>query len=549
MNKSTPQFPHASPPWLLIVCASLFLSGAKGCKPEKELVDDAIEEATGTVYSVSHTFSVNDVLGGFDGVTYAENPNIICGIGGESPACPEGAAQPKAVKKGGEMMYPVDSEFGFYVQDFVGAAEKIYDQDYGEGWVGNIDDGLLVANAKTVVFKAPKRTGTWCAGLGGGLVKCSSEHYTTLEHVLTCYESVPYTTDDPTTGEQKNLTNPYDNSVIGNCADAKLDNALHIMRAGELTDELLHSTVPGEQMIANESTVRDDIAVGRDYSVTLKDDGKPLYRWGNAVKRPNDVRLYVRMALPDEWKVEGAEFKVLNAALIVHHQITNNPNDQLRPEDMENEAAIGQLPEYLVSGADWVSTKECYEGDGDYIPSGTLFKNSLFAQEGSFSADLQDGLTNAWYTTTDRDPFAGVLDDEDNVLGGPRWRLKSNKFGQDIPSLTIPEQNCLQPPFSHGIDKYPAGDKTTTIINLLDFDEGVESPLASSLGWIDASQNSVNISKGFGEDTSGPNGLSVNGLPLTEDFDLAVYVKGDAKGARLYDVTLHIEYEAVEAEE
>ncbi|MGR5471363.1 hypothetical protein ACPV51_29575, partial [Vibrio astriarenae] len=71
----------------------------------------------------------------------------------------------------------------------------------------------MVANAPTGVFKAPKLLGTWCSGLGGSLVKCSTEHYTTMEHILTCYESIPYaTTDflnlrllDPLSGEQRSL--------------------------------------------------------------------------------------------------------------------------------------------------------------------------------------------------------------------------------------------------------------------------------------------------------------------------------------------------------
>ncbi len=63
-----------------------------------------------------------------------------------------------------------------------------------------------------------------------------------------------------------------------------------------------------------------------------------------------------------------------------------------------------------------------------------------------FSADLVEGYTNGWYTTTDRDPFANVNSSDtpgavtvgDLSAGGPRWRLKPNKFGQDIPGLEIP---------------------------------------------------------------------------------------------------------------
>ena len=61
-------------------------------------------------------------------------------------------------------------------------------------------------------------------------------------------------------------------------------------------------------MFPNDKTdMQNNIALGADYSVQLKDDGKPLYGWGATHKRPNDVRMYARLALPDAWKVEGAE--------------------------------------------------------------------------------------------------------------------------------------------------------------------------------------------------------------------------------------------------
>jgi hypothetical protein len=489
-------------------------------------------------YSVTHTFSVADIQGGFSGVLQADDSTIICGEYG-GPACTN--VQPKIAKQSGETLYPIDSEFGFYVEDFVGGAQKVRDNDYGEGWAANINDmtygdGVMIANAKTDTFKTPAKMGSWCTGLGGTLVKCSSEHYSTFEHVLTCHETVPYTTTDPSSSAQKDLIDPETGVVVGNCADARLDDTLQIVRDGVVTSELLTSTTPGVQMEANESTVRNDIALGKDYSVSLKDDGKPLYRWGNAVKRPNDVRMYAKMALPNGWKQPGANYIVLEATLTVNHEITNNPNDQLRPEDMENEAATGRLPSYTESGGNWLSAIDCYEGDGDYIPAGTIFKNASFAQgSDAFSSDLRLGLTNAWYTTIDRDPFEAGVD------VGPRWRLGSNKFGQDLPSLEIPSNACSQPPFKHDTYKYTTGDFTTTVIDLLDFNG--TSPLSTSKGWVDASLNNVNI--GANGDPSAGNGISINGLPLTNDFDLGVYIKGDAKGMKIYDATLEILYAKV----
>ena len=99
--------------------------------------------------------------------------------------------------KSGVMLYPVDSEFGFYIVDFLGAQGKIRDGDYLEGFVGNIVDGetvigIQVSNAATEKYKVKPPLGTWCQGLGGTSVKCETEHYTVMEHVLSCYETIPY---------------------------------------------------------------------------------------------------------------------------------------------------------------------------------------------------------------------------------------------------------------------------------------------------------------------------------------------------------------------
>ena len=107
-----------------------------------------------------HTFSVYDTLGDFEGSTYRttgiyENKSIICGLPDSTySTCPEDAAQP-FVDRSGVTLYPVDSEYGFYVVDFVGAQEKAYDEDYGEGFVGPLPDGsgIAVSNAATDRYK------------------------------------------------------------------------------------------------------------------------------------------------------------------------------------------------------------------------------------------------------------------------------------------------------------------------------------------------------------------------------------------------------------
>lgn len=563
------------------------------------VMPSALQAAPAPRYeSPVHTFSIDDLQTDFEGRTYGDgglesDPTAICGLNGV--ACPQDVDPATGlplvapiVDKQGITLYPVDSEFGFHVVDFLGAQAKTRDNDYLEGFVGNIEEagqviGVKVSNAATDTYKVKPPLGTWCQGLGGTSVKCSTEHYTVLEHVLSCHEVVPYAFADPD-GTQQVLSFP-DGTGQYDCANAELDDELYIYNNGEPSGGLLTSSVPGDQMDANDNTtVLDDIAASGDYSVTLKDDGKPLYRWGGLIKRPNDIRFYARIPLPDAWKVPGADYEINSAKLVVTHWITNNPNDQLRPEDLENEAATGRKPSYRENGADWISLKDCYEGDGDFleteegstdptpISEGTLFRNSQFANSPAgdnppqvFSSDLVGGFTNAYYTTIDRDPFEWSYVDSDEaasgvydfvgsplplsvqemaaanleLVSGPRWRLKANKFGQDIPGLEIPMIECSKPPFTNENIRYEVGAPVTTVINLLDWNEANgPSPLSSTRGWVDVTQN------GFVTVVPTPNGpVTTNGLPMTEDFDLAVYIKGDRKSTALFTAQLIINEE------
>ena len=589
------------------------------------LVLVAMTHSAAAYESPLHVFSVDDVMGGFDGSTFGDagvvqDSTIICDIEGSPVACPDEIGP--VVDKQGVTLYPVDSEFGYYVVDFLGAQGKSRDLDYQEGFVGNIlENGILagikVSNAATDTYKVRPPLGTWCQGLGGNSVKCETEHYTTMEHVLSCHETIPYFFADPETGEQAVLTTP-DSTLSFDCANAQLDDNTLILSGGAPGSRLTNATPcedigdpVGCQMFPNDKTdMQNNIALGSDYSVQLKDDGKPLYGWGGLHKRPNDIRLYAKLELPAEWKEPGADFNVTKALLVVNHWITNNPNDQLRPEDLENEAATGRKPSYRVeidgaTGTEiWKSTVSCFEGDGDVIDTeegaadptflniGTVLKNTPFALDPAatpgdlredppyaFSADLKEGFTNAFYTTTNRDPFewsyrpttntpddfsfigcAGPADDpayadtcEDDLdnpyaavenlelVSGPRWRLKPNKFGQDLPGLEIPLEECSPPPFQSDNIKYEVGEPTTTIINLLDWDEDANgpSPLSSSSGWVDVNNNPFVTVSDIVDGTP----ITTNGLPMTDDFDLAVYVKGDRKSTAIYNARLVIEYD------
>jgi len=630
-------------------------------------------------FESTHQFSIDDIQGAFTGSTYGAagavtDPTIICDVPG-GVTCPTTAEVGPVLDKQGVTLYPIDSEFGFYVVDFLGAAQKYRDDNYLEGWAGNFADlvgsGLKVSNQATDTYKVKPPYGTWCRGLGGNSVKCETEHYTVMEHVLSCHEVIPYLYADPVTGTQEvqsfldlipaDYPNepPYELPAQStfDCALAGLDDAQYLVSGGVVTDTLLTSSQspPEGQMYPNDlTTVLDNYSVSNDYSITLKADGKPDYHWGTLIKRPNDIRMYARFDVPPEWTAPNAPpqgYQVTKALLYVDHWITNNPNDQLRPEDIENEAATGRKPSYRVDSADpsspdptatvWKSTVPCYEGDADVIDTeeggqdptfigvGTYLKNTPWGYTDvqpadpcdpvtgdncydpqPLSADLTGGLTNAYYTSINRDPFewsyipvdrpanefnfigcAGPVDDPafagtcqddfDNpypdvanlvLVSGPRWRLKANKFGQDLPGLEIPATECSPPPFERDNIKYEVGQPTTTVIDLLDWADvngnGVQddSPLANSLGWTDLTVvpvdpldpsagctllhnqaiTIVNVDEGTCNVIAGQPPITNNGMPITNGFDLAVYVKGDRKSTAIYNARLVIEFDAGE---
>ena len=83
-------------------------------------------------YVADYTFLIDDVSGGFDGSTFATDPSIInLNVSKET--------------KEGVTLYAIDSEFGFYTTDFVGAQSKVRDNDYGEGWAGNLTGSAVAA--------------------------------------------------------------------------------------------------------------------------------------------------------------------------------------------------------------------------------------------------------------------------------------------------------------------------------------------------------------------------------------------------------------------
>ena len=183
-------------------------------------------------------------------------------------------------------------------------------------------------------------------------------------------------------------------------------------------------------------------------------------------------------------------------------------------------------------------------------------------------------MTNAWATTVDREPFEWSYDTDgdgfddvsyrtpteaapgDTLLSGPRWRLTPGKFGQDLPALDIPNVNCAPPPYQKALIKYDVGAPATTVLDMLDFSDSDErfvtdpatglpvSPLAFSNGWVNADLNDGTVINPDVEVVkSNLTAVSVNGSPISRDFDLTFYVKGDKKPTALYNSHLVIEYD------
>ena len=308
-------------------------------------------------WSSTHTFSVDDVTVTFGGMTIGsmEDSSSVYDVSGTNGS----------KNADGTILYPIDSEFGFYVSDFENADQKVLDGDYAEGWVGNVMDGddvigLVISDAPTDTFKTPAVFGTWLAGLGGNTVKASTEHYVVMQDVLS--DQVMPGLDLNNDGDYDDVGDIMPLDADGNPALYPLDNKLFVV-GGDFDGESVRDAISqlegraagagdinGDGVIdikdvlsPNETDIDQNIAVGTDYSVTLKDDGKLLYRWGNTIKKPNDVRVEASLDLPDEWSAfqevanEDDDLRVLyqitEAELVVLHTLTNNPNDQIRPED------------------------------------------------------------------------------------------------------------------------------------------------------------------------------------------------------------------------
>ncbi len=504
-------------------------------------------------YSAVHVFSTADVTATFEGDRQGDEGANYVDFSG---------ANGTMTTKDGVVLYPIDSEFGFNVTDFSGAEPKEIDGLYTEGWVGDLvidgqQAGLVVSDAPTDTFKTPAVFGTWLTGLGDNKVKASTEHYVVMQNILSDQKfpgdpDAVYQLDDDLI--LLSQTEEYNGQYVSDLLDGvKIVDGEEVALTNAVEDVNQDGVINLKDLLnPNESTIEYDIAYGDDYSVTMKDDGKLLYRWGNAVKRPNDVRLDVELPLPDEWgELDNFSslkslYRITAAELVIHHTITNNPNDQVRPEDYENESAIGTLPTYQVvenyegdiGRTVWVTTDDYYAGNGDLYPAGTILRDTMLVDAvdgsipdeiGSISEDLALGFTNAWFTTMDREPFEPVLNaDGTEYVTGPRWRLQPDKYGQDLPGVVIPTDPSDPLPVTKDEEKYEVGAETQTVLNLLDWPAPI-SPLEISAGW----QNNAGT-------------VSANGVNMTDDFNMALYIKGDVKPATVYSAEVLLDYEEVD---
>ena len=147
--------------------------------------DEALN--TNPMFRSSHTFSTNDITVTFDGLTVGEaaDPQAVF----DTMDDPNDDTDTK-VTKDGVTLYPIDSEFGYIVSDFQNAEQKELNGDYAEGWAGDLKDaqgaqiGIVISDSPTETFKTPALLGTWLAGLGGETIKASTEHYVTMQNVL-----------------------------------------------------------------------------------------------------------------------------------------------------------------------------------------------------------------------------------------------------------------------------------------------------------------------------------------------------------------------------
>lgn len=138
-----------------------------------------------TYTSPTHVFSIEDLTATYSGVQYPALPGMLDTAG---------TTVEPYTDRDGNILYAIDSEFGFYIDDFIGALEKVLDGDFAEGFAGNAFDdegnqiGIALRDAETDVFLSGAPFGTWSLGLGGNTVKASTEHYETMASVLSDQE-------------------------------------------------------------------------------------------------------------------------------------------------------------------------------------------------------------------------------------------------------------------------------------------------------------------------------------------------------------------------
>ena len=247
-------------------------------------------------FTSKHVFSVDDITVTFGGETIgtiADRDSVY-------------DTSIDKVTKEGVTLHPIDSEFGFYVDDFNEAIQKELDGDYAEGWAGD-----LVIGGEQVGVVRVRFTDRYLQDSGGS------------GHLAGRASAETPSRPRPSTTRSCRMSFPTRNYPGDPDADYALDDNLILLSQNAAWDGSTSPTflpIPrprrndknGDGVLdirdllnPNESTIEYDIAYSTDYSVTMKDDGKLLYRWGNTIKRPNDIRMEAELPLPDEWTRAG----------------------------------------------------------------------------------------------------------------------------------------------------------------------------------------------------------------------------------------------------
>ena len=184
-----PPQPH-SRTWVLAGAVALVIT-SQVATPASPPVQAQVPPATVVYDSGRIGFSTDDILGGDTNAALGSRIGTSQGRDGDVLDLTTSRTGDEAA-----LLFPIDNSFTTDELDFFGATPRLRDGVYEEGFAGDIppsteypEGGLEVSDVATDLFKAGAPLGTWAAGLGSESIKASTEHYTVMEAILTCYQT------------------------------------------------------------------------------------------------------------------------------------------------------------------------------------------------------------------------------------------------------------------------------------------------------------------------------------------------------------------------